>query len=176
MVAFKQFQLSANIVNPTSLQFGPDGRLYVSEVDGTIKIFTIAGTSSGDYTVTAAETINLVAEMPNHNDNGTFNSSIAGRQVTGILVTGTAANPVMYVSSSDPRIGAGTSQNDTNLDTNSGTLSRLSFNGSSWVKEDLVVGLPRSEENHAVNGMQIDPATGHLLLTVGRTYLMVCPR
>jgi hypothetical protein len=167
MVAFKQFQLSASIVNPTSLQFGPDGRLYVSEVDGTIKAFTIATTSAGGYAVTASETINLVANMPNHNDNGTFNPNITGRQVTGILVTGTAANPVIYVSSSDPRIGAGTSQNDTNLDTNSGTLSRLTRSGSSWVKEDLVVGLPRSEENHAVNGMQIDPVTGHLLLTVG---------
>lgn len=167
MVAFKQFQLSASIVNPTSLQFGPDGRLYVSEVDGTIKVFTIATTSSGGYTVTATQTIDLIAQMPNHNDNGTFNPNITGRQVTGILVTGTAANPVIYVSSSDPRIGAGTSQNDTNLDTNSGTLSRLTLNGSSWVKQDLVVGLPRSEENHAVNGMQIDPATGRLLLTVG---------
>jgi malectin (di-glucose binding ER protein) len=169
MVAFAQFQLSASIVNPTSLQFGPDGRLYVSEVDGTIKAFTIGTTSSGGYTVTATETIDLVAQMPNHNDDGTFNPNITGRQVTGILVSGTAANPVIYVSSSDPRIGAGTSHNDSNLDTNSGTLSRLTLNGSSWVKQDLVVGLPRSEENHAVNGMQIDPVSGHLMLTVGGT-------
>ena len=169
MVAFAQSQLGASIVNPTSLQFGPDGRLYVSEVDGTIKAFTIGTTSSGGYTVTATETIDLVAQMPNHNDNGAFNPNVTGRQVTGLLVTGTAANPVIYVSSSDPRIGAGTSHNDSNLDTNSGTLSRLTLNGSSWVKQDLVVGLPRSEENHAVNGMQIDPVSGQLLLTVGGT-------
>jgi hypothetical protein len=167
MAAFEQVQLNVPIENPTSLQFGPDGRLYVSEVDGTIKVFTIAATSSGGYEVTATETINLIAQMPNHNDNGAFNSAITGRQVTGILVAGTAANPILYVSSSDPRIGAGTSQNDTNLDTNSGVLSRLTWTGSSWQKVDLVVGLPRSEENHAVNGMQIDPVTGHLLLTVG---------
>jgi malectin (di-glucose binding ER protein) len=168
MVAFAQSQLSASIVNPTSLQFGPDGRLYVSEVDGTIKAFTIAA-ASGGYTVTATETIDLVAQMPNHDDNGAFNPNVTGRQVTGLLVTGTAANPVIYVSSSDPRIGAGTSHNDSNLDTNSGTLSRLTLSGSSWVKQDLVVGLPRSEENHAVNGMQIDPVSGQLLLTVGGT-------
>jgi hypothetical protein len=167
MANFEQFQLNASVVNPTSLQFGPDGRLYVSQVNGALKAFSIAETSTGGYTVTATETISLVAQMPNHNDNGAFNPSVTGRQVTGILVTGTAANPVLYVSSSDPRIGAGTSQNDTGLDTNSGILSRLTKSGSTWVKEDLVVGLPRSEENHAVNGMQIDPATGHLLLTVG---------
>ena len=72
MVAFAQSQLNASIVNPTSLQFGRDGRLYASEADGTIKIFTIGTTSTG-YTVTATETINLVAQMPNHNDDGTFN-------------------------------------------------------------------------------------------------------
>ncbi|SDB74467.1 hypothetical protein, partial [Belnapia rosea] len=167
MINFEQSQLNASIVNPTSLQFGPDGRLYASQVDGTIKAFSIGATSTGAYTVTSTETINLVKQMPNHNDDGAFNSSITSRQVTGILVTGTAANPVLYVSSSDPRIGAGTAQNDTGLDTNSGILSRLTWTGSAWSKQDLVVGLPRSEENHAVNGMQIDPATGHLLLTVG---------
>ena len=56
---------------------------------------------------------------------------------------------------------------DTNLDTNSGILSRISWNGSAWVKIDLVRGLPRSEENHATNGMQLDPQTNILFLAVG---------
>ena len=45
--------------------------------------------------------------MPNHNDDGTLNPSVTARLVTGLLVTGTAANPVIYVASSDPRIGGG---------------------------------------------------------------------
>ncbi len=168
MADFDQTQLAgASLQNPTSLQFGPDGRLYVSQVNGLIKAFTIATTSTGGYSVTSTETIGLINQMPNHNDDGTFNPSLTGRQVTGILVTGTAQNPVIYVSSSDPRIGAGTSLLDTGLDTNSGILSCLTKTDTGWVKEDLVVGLPRSEENHGVNGIQIDPATGHLLLTVG---------
>jgi hypothetical protein len=87
---------------------------------------------------------------------------------TGLVVTGTSAQPVLYVSSSDPRYGGGT-RGDLNLDTNSGMVSRLTWNAatSTWVKKDLVRGLPRSEENHAVNGMVLDKASNTLYLTVG---------
>ncbi len=45
--------------NPTSLQFGPDGRLYVSQQNGLIKAFTIRKDAPNNYTVTATETIEL---------------------------------------------------------------------------------------------------------------------
>lgn len=169
MVAFKQTQLAGlTIANPTSLQIGPDNRLYAAQDNGVIVAASVAVDASGTYTVTSKETINLVRFIPNHNDDGTYNPTLATRQVTGILVAGTADNPVIYVSSSDPRIGGGANNGDTGLDTNSGTLSRLTKDGSgNWIKVDLVYGLPRSEENHAVNGMQINPANGHLLLSVG---------
>ena len=61
-------------------------------------------------------TINLVKNIPNHNDDGIRAGNINTRQITGILVTGTGANPVLYVGSSDPRIGAGGGGNDLNLD------------------------------------------------------------
>src|SRR5215213_2367247 len=80
---------NANSVNPTSLQFGPDGRLYVAQQDGTIKAYTIQRTGANAYSVTNTETINLIASMPNRNDDGSLNSSVTGRQVTGILVAGT---------------------------------------------------------------------------------------
>ena len=46
-------------------------------------------------------------------------------------------------------------------------ISSLTWNGSSWQKLDLVRGLPRSEENHAANGMQLDPATNTLYVAQG---------
>ncbi|MGB2428496.1 MAG: Kelch repeat-containing protein, partial [Akkermansiaceae bacterium] len=151
--------------NPTSLQFGPDGRLYVSQQDGTIFAYTISRQGPNNYVATNVETILLIKNMPNHDDDGTLNTSLGSRQVTGVLASGTSTRPVLYVSSSDPRIGG--PSGDLNLDTNSGVVSRLSWNGNSWDKVDLVRGLPRSEENHAINGMQLDAASNTLFLAVG---------
>lgn len=155
--------------NPTSLQFGPDGRLYVSQQNGTIYAYTVQRNGPNDYVVTNTETINQVKGIQNHNDNGT-SSSNNNRQVTGIYLTGTSSNPIMYVSSSDPRIGAGGGGNDVGLDTNSGVISKMTCTGgingdgecAGWTKVDLVRGLPRSEENHASNGMQLN-STGNIL-------------
>lgn len=154
-----------NVSHPTSLQFGPDGKLYVSEMNGLIKILTIARNSPNNYVVTGTETLNQINAMQNHNDDGTVNNGIHSRLVTGILVVGSAAAPIIYVSSSDPRQGGGPSGNDTNLDTNSGVLSRLTKQGGGWVKQDMVRGLPRSEENHATNGMVMDG--NKILISVG---------
>jgi hypothetical protein len=154
---------------PTALQFGPDGRLYVSQQDGKIFAYTIARTAPNNYTITATETITLIQEIPNHNDDGVLNSAVNTRQVTGILVTGTAASPVLYVTSSDPRIGGGFSgpANDKNLDTNSGVISKLTKNGTGWTRTDLVRGLPRSEENHSTNGLQLDAVNNFLYVCQG---------
>jgi hypothetical protein len=160
---------------PTSLQFGPDGRLYVLYQDGTIKILTVARNAANSYAVTATSNITSIKTIPNHNDTGASDNSFTAmsctapcRQATGMLVTGTAARPVIYVSSSDPRYGGGT-RGDLNLDTNSGIVSRLTYNPttSAWSKVDLVRGLPRSEENHAVNGLALDASTNTLYLGVG---------
>ena len=155
---------------PTSLQFGPDGRLYVAQQNGLIKIYNVKRDGANDYTVTATQTIRSVKRIPNHNDKGALNKNVTDRQVTGILVRGTADNPVIYATSSDPRIG-GVSQlgdnGDVNLDTNSGVLSRLRWTGSRWKKVNLVRGLPRSEENHSTNGLQLDRSTNTLYIAQG---------
>ncbi len=166
-ISFSKSQVDGigNIM-PTSLQFGPDGRLYVADMLGAIKIYNVQRLDSNNYTVIAEETIDLIKNIPNHDDNGQLNPGVNNRLVTGILVTGTAANPVIYVASSDPRIGGGTQNTDTNLDTNSTMLSRLTFNGN-WVKQDLVRGLPRSEENHHANGMILSEDGSKLLLAMG---------
>ncbi len=152
-----------NTSNPTSLQFGPDGRLYVGHQDGTINVYTITRNAANDYAVTAAETIDLVYNIPNHNDVG-VPDPVEGRLMTGIYVAGTSVNPVIYTISSDPRGGSG---GNANVDTNSGILSRLTWTGAAWEKVDLVRGLPRSEELHGGNGMEYDANTNTLYLAYG---------
>ena len=73
--------------NPTSLQFGPDGRLYVAEQNGTINAFTIT-IEAGEYVATAHEVLmtasgaEVVKSIQNHNDDGSL-SGETNRQVTG---------------------------------------------------------------------------------------------
>jgi Malectin domain/Calx-beta domain len=157
------------LANSTSLQFGPDGRLYVTEQNGSVNAFTIA-LQNGQYVATAHEELLLtngggvVKSIMNHNDDGSLNAGLGDRQVTGVLVTGTAANPVLYVSSSDPRIATNGEQN---LDTNSGIVTRVTWNGTAWVAVDILRGLPRSEENHSNNGMVLSADGTKLYLAVG---------
>ena len=157
--------------NSTSLQFGPDDRLYVAEQNGDINAFTVA-VQNGDYVATSHELLTLsnglggggvVKSIQNHNDNGALSNN-PNRQVTGLLVTGTPINPVLYISSSDPRISK---NGEVNLDTNSGVLTRVTWNGTNWDAVDLIRGLPRSEENHSVNGMVLSPDKTKLYLAVG---------
>ncbi len=168
-----------SLVHPTALTFGPDGRLYVGQENGLVVVFTVDRVGPRDYQVTNEEIIRAVKlDVRNHDDDGEPNDSTVAqgpwqlnldtqRQVTGILVIGTASNPAIYVSSSDPRQGGVGGVHDTNLDTNSGVISRLTKQGSSWVKVDLVRGLPRSEEQHAPNGMAYDEAANMLYLASG---------
>ena len=159
--------VGTNLKKPTSLQFGPDGRLYVSQQDGIIYAYTVVKNGPNDYQVTASETILQIQQLPNHDDDGTLNTTVIERQITGLLATGTATNPVLYVGSSDSRIGGGGTAGDMNLDTNSGTITKLTWNGSSWDLINVVRGLPRSEENHANNGMVLDETSNILYVAQG---------
>ncbi|MEM9667760.1 MAG: malectin domain-containing carbohydrate-binding protein [Pseudomonadota bacterium] len=157
--------------NPTSLQFGPDGRLYVSEQNGTINAFTVS-IEDGQFIATDHEVLTIgntsagvVQSIQNHNDDGS-EAGQSNRQVTGIVVAGTEDEPVLYVTSSDPRIA---SNGEVNLDTNSGVLTKVSFDSTTqeWTTVDLIRGLPRSEENHATNGMVLSPDGSTLYMMVG---------
>ena len=152
----------------TALEFGPDGKLYVAEYTGAIKILTVDKQAANTYVVTDMEVLNSITDIQNHNDDGTL-SSLTERETTGIRVVGTAQNPIIYVSSSDIRIGGDTDKGDTNLDTNSGIITRITKTGSVWTAVDIVRGLPRSEENHATNGIQFVTIGGidYLLVAQG---------
>ena len=160
---------------PTALVWGPDGRLFVTEVDGDVKVLSVAfgdrdpgdGDAAAQFYVTGSVTLDGVKSIPNYNDDGT-SSGGSKRQITGIDVTpqfdaggepmsfGGKPAVTLYVTSSDSRIGAGTSGADANLDTNSGVITKLTQTGpDSWSAVDLVRGLARSEENHALNGLEV---------------------
>lgn len=173
---FDKSKLSGlSITRPTTLQFGPDGKLYVGQMNGLIKVLTINRQGANDFKVTNTETIDLVNKMVNHDDDGTVNNAIKGRLLTGLLVTGTENNPEIYLVSGDPRQGAGPSGEDKNLDTNSGILSHIYKQGGTWVKDDLVRGMPRSEENHQGNGLVFDKNGTKLLVSTGGNTNMGAP-
>ncbi len=158
-VSFSQSSVESDVdlAGATTLQFGPGGLLYVGQLDGDIMVLDVSRQGSDDYEATFVEEIGVIRETLNHNDDGTRDFGDK-RLVTGIHVTGTAANPVIYAGSSDPRQAAGPSDipggNDIGLDTNSGILHELTRgNDGVWTKIDLVRGLPRSEENHVLNGL-----------------------
>jgi len=165
------FNGNGSVSNGTSLQFGPDGRLYVLQLKGQIKVFTIEREEGQvDYNVTDYEEILSVKNIPNHDDDGSSHGS-KDREATGITVAGTADNPVVYVTSSDYRVGG--PSGDKNLDTNSGVITRLKWIGNSvddpmgyWEVVDIVRGLPRSEENHATNGLEFVSINGDDYLIV----------
>src|SRR5919106_6737755 len=50
----------------TTLQFGPDGRLYVGQQDGLIKAYTIVRHGPGSYEAVRSETIGALLGLPNH--------------------------------------------------------------------------------------------------------------
>ena len=169
---FSQSNLNFNGIGSvdmvTSLMYGPDNRLYLTEYKGLVKILTIDRIENSNYVLTAMETLNGIQTIQDYNDDGTLHSSTF-RETTGITVTGTASNPIIYVTSSDFRIGGGTGGGggDVGLDTNSGIITRFTWNGTSWDVVDIVRGLPRSEENHGTHGLEFTQINGV-------DYLIVC--
>lgn len=174
--------------SPTTINVGADGRLYVTQQDGLVVVLTversfadIGGQLAETWGVNDRQNVDLIQIMPNHDDQGRFQPGVNGRLITGALTdVDENGHVIVYVASSDPRISIET---DSNLDTNSGIISRLSQRADAmgdlvlgpdgrpvWEKVDLVRGFPRSEENHAVNGLAKTTTAGGravLLLSVG---------
>lgn len=164
--------------NPTALDFSETGNpvLFVAQQNGTIYRYEIERQPDGadadtspDFVVTSSTAIGVIpAETQNFNDDGTLNSKTF-RQMTGLVATTDAeGNDVLYVTSSDWRISVG---EDSGLDTNSSQIHRLVLDpdtGEVLSNVAIVRGLPRSEENHSINGLDlsVDPDTGDTYLWV----------
>lgn len=147
--------------SPTSLRFGPDDRLYVATQYGRLTRLSLARTDAGGYRAVEIEEIPLIEAIPNHNDDGTPQPGVRGRLIAGLEAAGSAAEPVLFVSSSDPRL------EHPLADTNSGVISRLERFGELWRKTDLVRGLPRSQADHATLGLHWDARRRRLYVSQG---------
>ncbi|WP_282154038.1 malectin domain-containing carbohydrate-binding protein, partial [Ruegeria atlantica] len=164
--------------NPTALDFSKTGNpvLFVAQQDGSIWRLEVERQADGpdadtlpDFVVTNSTLIDEIkTDTQNYDDDGSANA-MTTRQMTGLITTTDAnGNDVLYVNSSDSRIAVG---NDANLDTNSSQIHKITMDpdtGEVLSNVAIVRGLPRSEENHSVNGFDIaiDPVTGHEMLWV----------
>ncbi len=124
---------------PTSMAWGPDNRLYVTELFGKIHAITL-------------------------NDNKEFVSdqvitTLGSRLTLGIAVdpASTPGNVILWVAHSNPSANVG--------ELNSSTVSRLSGPGFT-IKDDIITGLPRAIANHAINSIHFGP-DGRLYIAHG---------
>lgn len=158
--------------NPTAIDYSKNGEpiIYVTQQNGLVYRYEIDRLPNDEYTVTNTIPINIIPSLTqNYNDDGATNGT-AQRQVTGIVVTkDDDGNDVLYVSSSDWRIAVG---NDTGLDTNSGQIHKIVVDPDGNILSNVAIlrGLPRSEENHSTNGLDIsiDPVTGDEILWIAQ--------
>lgn len=129
--AFAFDRTSFPMTRPTSMEFGPDGRLYVSEFMGTIHALTLGP----DKQPISDEVI----------------TSIANRLTLGVAIdpASTPENVILWVTHSDRNL-----TND--APANSSVVSRLSGPGFS-TRQDVITGLPRSKANHSVNSLHFGP-------------------
>ena len=169
---------------PTALDFARSGEpvLFVTQQDGSIWRYVVEKGADGAFSVTKAHTpsqkapaalkIDAVQKIHNYDDDGS-KGPVNERQVTGLAVTeetiGGVARDVLYVTSSDHRIGGGGDADYQGIDSNSSQLHKVVLDQKTGAVIDsvaLVRGLPRSAENHSANGVDIavDPATGHTML------------
>lgn len=127
------------IPNPTSMVMGPDGRLYVSEMFGTIHALSLneQGDVVGDQVIT----------------------TLGERLTLGLTVdpASTADGVVLWATHSSPSLFEGAP--------NSGIVSRLSGPGFSE-RQDVITGLPRAIANHATNSLHFGP-DGRLYIAQG---------
>jgi cysteine-rich repeat protein len=129
VVDFDRFSIP--ISNPTALDWGPDGRLYVATVTGLIHALSI------DF-----DTGSVIDDQ--------VSNALQNRLVLGLTVDpdSTPDNVILWAGHSDVQQNTG--------DANSGMVSRLSAPDLS-VRADVITGLPRAIANHSTNAVHFGP-------------------
>jgi N-acetylneuraminic acid mutarotase/glucose/arabinose dehydrogenase len=124
---------------PTSMVWGPDDRLYVSELFGDINAFTLGANNQ----VLDQDVI----------------TTLGTRMTLGIAIdpASTSSNVVLWASHTSPSIDDG--------EVNSGVISRLSGPGLAD-RQDVITGLPRAKANHGLNSLHFGP-DGRLYIAAG---------
>jgi glucose/arabinose dehydrogenase/N-acetylneuraminic acid mutarotase len=125
--------------DPTAMAWGPDGRLYVTEMYGKIHAISF----NSDKQVVADQSI----------------TTLGSRLTLGLTVdpASTASNVILWVAHSNASTGNG--------EVNSSTVSRLSGAGFTS-RQDMITGLPRALANHAINSIHFGP-DGKLYIALG---------
>jgi N-acetylneuraminic acid mutarotase len=161
----------ANFKHPTTLQLGPDGKLYVGQQDffgkgGYIHVLTL----DSQHNVTNVQVINSIFNTPNTDTDGTAEPTVKGRHLIGLDFdpASTPQRPILWVVHSDPRFCFNQSPATCKVNVDSGVITRLI--GPNYDdpanRTDFVAGLPRSRENHAPNAVHFGP-DGWLYLSIG---------
>lgn len=140
--AFQFDRSSFPVPNPTSMAWGPDDRLYVTEMLGKIHAITL----DANKHVVADQQI----------------TTLGSRLTLGIAIDpfSTPTNVVLWVSHSSPSLNSGVA--------NSGVVSRLSGPGFA-TRQDVITGLPRAIANHAVNSLHFGPDGRLYIAQAGNT-------
>jgi N-acetylneuraminic acid mutarotase/glucose/arabinose dehydrogenase len=129
----------AGVMKPTSMAWGPDNRLYVTELFGEIHALTF----DANKQVIADQSI----------------TTLGSRLTLGITIdpASTPSNVILVVSHSNPSVNEG--------EPNTSTITRLSGPGFG-TRQDVITGLPRAIANHAVNSIHFGP-DGKLYIAQG---------
>jgi malectin (di-glucose binding ER protein)/PA14 domain-containing protein/Kelch motif protein/glucose/sorbosone dehydrogenase len=153
------------IKHPTTLQVGPDGKLYIGQQDGRIHVVTL----DANRNVVNVQVLNTIFNTPTPNADGSAGTT-SGRQLLGLDFdpASTPAHPILWAVHSDLRFCFNKTPATCPVNPNSGILTRLdgpNYNDPAN-RKDIVTGLPRSRENHAPNAVHFGP-DGWLYMSIG---------
>jgi len=142
---------AAVIAKPTALTWGPDGRLYVANINGKIEAYTF----DDDYNLVDTQVINTLTSLSNKGILGITTSPVD------------APDPVkLYVGHGELFANGGACFDG--VSPYSGQVSVLT--GPNFdVAEPLITGLPVSNHDHSVNGMTFDNFGNLLICSGGNT-------
>ena len=148
-IIFRNVELT-KMYGPTTLAFGPDEKLYVGTVNGLIYKLTL----NGQYKVTETIVSSVIKDLENDRE----------RVILGLTFDpmDTSTTPTVYVSHC--LTFHGETNSSSGLAVN-GKVSRIS-GANLDVLEDVVTGLPVSDHDHAVNGLEFGDE-GQLYIQVG---------